>query len=103
MITTTILLIVSGFLSLLIKLFSLVSIAIPDAIEGAFGLMFSYIHVFDGVLPVTDVLAALLLIISIQAAMYIIKIALMGYALLPWFGRKTDLPKHERHDRNSRR
>lgn len=99
MITSIILLVVTGFLYLVAQLFSVFAFVIPSQIEDAFTLFFSWLHVFDGVFPVTDLVLALLFIISVEAGMYLAKMFLWGYSLIPWLGKKADLPKHGQHRR----
>lgn len=92
MLTSILLLIIAGFLFLVSQLFSLVSLAVPTQIATAFDTFFDYVHIFDGFFPISDFLLALLFLIALETGLYLVKIFLFGFSLLPWVGSKAELP-----------
>jgi len=102
MITDIVLYIINAVLATILGIFSLFNVLVPSQVASAFTTLFGYAHIVDSVFPMTDALLAGTFVLTVWTTVYIIKVVLFGYALLPWIGKKGSLPSHGGGDRKTR-
>jgi hypothetical protein len=103
MITNAFLFIITGILKVILSIFSGLTYLLPQQIPNAFNLFFSYVRIGDGLFPfLSDILLALYTVLIVWILLYIVKIVLWAYSLLPFVGKKASLPQHQMIKNKSR-
>jgi len=89
---------------LILKLlnFILASLAmlLPTGIVSAYQTAISYANHFSGIFPINQLFAAGIAIMSVWIGMYGIRLFMHTiFPLIPWFGKRVELPEHSASDR----
>lgn len=71
---------------------SIFTLTLTSNIETYINILFSYVRQADGIFPMSDVLLALYTLITVWISIYIIKIILSAFAILPFIGKNIKLP-----------
>lgn len=95
--------IVTGFFTLL----SSINVTIPSQINTALTGVFSYVRIFDGIFPASDVLLAVLFILTIYYYKFLFKTIFFIYSFIPIIGKNAiffrngifGAPRRNRHDK----
>lgn len=75
-------------------LFAGITYFVPIQIVQAFQTFFSYTSVGNGLFPMSDILGAIFSVLGLWITLYIIKIFLFGFSVIPWIGKVLRLPEH---------
>lgn len=95
MLTDIFFIILASFVSIISAIFrSVVGVVVPSQVGQAFTDFFSFASAGNGIFPMTDVMLALFTVINVWIALYILKVALFGFSLVPWIGKALNLPTH---------
>lgn len=86
--------IIDLFLLIVIGVFSLVTFTVPPQIASSLTYLINYFNYARGIVPVNDLLEASIAILTAWILIYSVKVFLWGFSIIPFFGKKTDLPKH---------
>lgn len=107
MITDVLLFIVGAIVSVLSGIFSGLSYAIPSVIQNVIGTALGYISYFNGFFPIYpnssfSGLANTIGIFTIVGyylqfilVWYLVKLALFVFHMIPWLGKKLEMPNHK--------
>lgn len=102
MLLTFILYICGFILSMIYGIFSTVEFTLNTTkISTAITYFVSHLVYLGSFFPIADFMQALGMIISFMTGMYIIRLILMLFHMLPWFGKKVDLPKSSWHNQHN--
>lgn len=71
-----------------------ITFVIPQQIPNAFNLIFSYARLGDGIFPISDALLAISTVLMVWVLIYVIKILLFAWSLIPIIGKTVNLPQH---------
>lgn len=90
-----ILYIIGSFVGLVSGAFGLISFVVPAGIQNSILFVFEQLEYIDVFIPLNTLMQVLGSFIAFLTAWYSVKIILWIYALVPWFGKNTDLPKSD--------
>lgn len=79
------------FLKLIAALLSLLEFVTPAAISTALETAIGYAAYFTGVLPVEEIMQALLVLLGFEIVWYGAKLAFKLFHMIPWVGKKIDI------------
>lgn len=92
MILTAIILFGSLMLSLIAQLFSLLNFVIPSQIADSVIYFISFLAYVKPIFPIDTLMQSVGVVLSFYALIYVLKIILWAYAMLPWVGKEIPLP-----------
>lgn len=93
MISTIFLLLIAFFLSIVTGLLGLLSFIVPVQIQTAIETAIASVAYFTGVLPVQNIMTAMLAFLTFLITWYGVKLAFMLFHMIPWVGKKIDIDK----------
>lgn len=91
MIIDLIVIVITLFLSIIHGLLSLLNFVIPNQIAEAIEVSIGYTAYLTGILPVQEIMTAMLSFLSFLIVWYGAKLVMKIFHMLPWVGKKVDL------------
>lgn len=87
MILDSLILLASALLLVLVQIFSLISLVLPDFIQEAITYAISGVGYFTGIINIPSLLQHILIFINFIILFYTWHLIRWAYAHLPWFGK----------------
>lgn len=91
MISSIFFIIITVFLNLIAGLLSLLEFLTPDALTEAIETSIGYTAYFTGVLPIQNIMTAMLALLGFEIVWYGAKLAFKLFHMIPWVGKKIDI------------
>jgi len=92
MITNLFFLLAGGLLNIIAGLFNAFPITIPDGVTTGFLYFIQAFRNMENLFPVTDAVIVVLFLLGVYWRVYLFKIILWGFGLLPFIGRHISTP-----------
>lgn len=92
MITDFILVLIGSFIALISGALSLISFVMPQAVFQSISYFIGFLDYASGIINITELMAAIGVLLSFYGIMYSVKIILLIYHAIPFFGKKVDFP-----------
>lgn len=91
MLTSVFFLLIALFLNIISGLLSLLEFITPEAIGTALETGIGYVAYFTGILPVEEIMTAILVLLGFEILWYGAKLAFKLFHMIPWVGKKIDI------------
>lgn len=92
MILDVFVILLSSILFVLLQIFELITLSIPENISGSINYFLGYFGFLKGIFPVDTAFSVVIIYINFVLLLYSFKIVMWVYAHVPFIGRSKNLP-----------